>query len=73
MSFQTDCPRIDCDGWVEFVEAAGETYTANGLAVWPVSGIVIDEPNCTNECPLTADEIARLERVVNDEWGTRDG
>lgn len=73
MIYQTDCPRADCDGWVEFVETEGETYTANGLAVWPASGIVIDESSCTNDCPLTADEITRLERVVNDEWGTRDG
>ena len=68
MSYQADCPRIECDGWVEFVRAESETYTANGLAVWPASGLVIDEPNCTNGCPLADDEIAHLERVVNEEW-----
>ena len=73
MSYQTDCPRFNCDGLVEFVEAEGEMPTANGLAVWPVTGIVIDEPFCTNECPLSADEITRLEQVVNAEWSTRDG
>ena len=68
MTYQTDCPREDCDGWVEFVEAEGETYTANDLAIWPSTGIVIDEPSCTNGCTLSAAEIARLERVVNEEW-----
>jgi hypothetical protein len=66
--YQTDCPRADCDGWVEFVEAEGETYTANGLGVHTVRGIVIDEPSCTNECTLSDAEIARLERIVNEEW-----
>lgn len=68
MTYQTDCPRDDCDGWVEFVEAEGETYTANGLGVHPTRGIVIDEPSCTNECTLSAAEIARLEQIVNEEW-----
>lgn len=70
MGYQTECPRFDCDGWVEFIEAEGETYTANGLAVWQSTAAVVDEPTCTNGCPLTADEIAQLERVVNEEWCT---
>lgn len=71
MIYQTDCPRFDCDGWVEFVEAEGETYTAHGLGIHTTSGIVIDEPSCTNECALSAAEIERLERVVNEEWCER--